>query len=370
MIYLDSAATSFQKPKRVKRGICQALDTCASVGRGGYPAAMEAAQRVYDCRRVAADLFDGEAEQVVFTMNATHGLNLAISSLVPQGGRVVISGFEHNAVTRPLYGKHARIIVAGRALFDPEECLSAFEAALKTKPDVAICTHVSNVFGYILPIVEIARLCKDRGVPLVIDASQSAGVLPVSLRKTGAAFIAMPGHKGLMGPQGTGLLLCNMPGEPLLRGGTGSESKQQSMPQALPERLEAGTLNVCGLAGLLEGLRFVKEQGCGKLLRHEQRLRKHLERELKAHRRFRLFTGSPQTGVLSLQISGTDCEEGAALLAQERIAVRAGLHCAPLAHESAGTLQQGTLRFSFSPFNTEQEVDQLLRVVKKLFPEK
>lgn len=368
MIYLDSAATTFQKPVAVPNAVTRAMQTCASVGRGGHAAAMAAAETVYQGRVMAAELFDADPEQVVFTMNATHGLNIAIRSLLSQGARVVVSGFEHNAVTRPLHALHADVRVAGEKLFDADDTLRAFERAIAAKPDAVICTHVSNVFGYILPVEEIAALCRAENVPFILDASQSAGSLPVSLRRSGARFIAMPGHKGLYGPQGTGILLCADGGRPLLFGGTGSNSTEQEMPDFLPDRLEAGTHNVCGIAGLTEGMRFVRKQTPAAIFRREQALLHQMQGELREQKNFRLFTGPSQAGVLSVNVENADCEEAAQALAQEGIAVRAGLHCAPLAHRSAGTAETGTVRFSFSAFNTPHEVRRAAEVCKKLFP--
>lgn len=370
MIYFDSAATTLQKPQSVYDAVQRTMRTAAGVGRGGYAAAERAAQTVYACREEAAALFDAEPERVIFTMNATHGLNIAIATLVKPGARVVTSGFEHNAVTRPLYALGAEVIEAGRRLFDPEDTLNAFDAALRLHPQAAVCTHVSNVFGYVLPIERIARLCADRGVPLIIDASQSAGILPLSLRKTGAAFLAMPGHKSLYGPQGTGLLLCAESGEPLMQGGTGSNSELQQMPDFLPDRLEAGTHNVCGIAGLCEGIRFVRRRTPQCIFAHEHSLLRLLERQLRPLRELTLYTGEEQSGVLSLIVRGVDCEEAADLLGRSGAAVRAGLHCAPHAHRSAGTIDTGTVRVSFSAFNTAQEVRQFADLCKKLFSER
>lgn len=367
MIYFDSAATSFQKPQSVTAAMGWALRHCSSVGRGGHPAAMAAAQTVYRCRALAAQLFDAQPEQVVFTMNATHGLNIALHSLVRPGGRVVISGLEHNAVTRPLHALEAQVVTARAGLFDQTGALAAFERALEEPADAVVCTHVSNVFGAVLPLQAISALCRSRGVPLVIDASQSAGLLPVSLAGTGAAFVAMPGHKSLYGPQGTGILLCAGDCAPLLHGGTGSNSLEQEMPDFLPDRLEAGTHNVTGISGLAAGLRFVLQQGPERILRHEQRLLQQLMQELDGLRRLHLFTGPGQTGVLSFTVDGADCEEVAALLAEHGVAVRAGLHCAPLAHATAGTLETGTVRISFSAFNRPGEVAEFGRLCRKLF---
>ena len=345
MIYLDNGATSFPKPAFVRRAVGEAMTRCANPGRGGYSAAMEAARVVYQCREEAAQLFGCEPEQVVMTSNCTHGLNIAIRTLVKPGGRVVISGFEHNAVTRPLHGLGAEIVVAGRRLFNWENTLEEFEKALKKGTDAAVFTHVSNVFGYILPVEEMAALCRERGIPFAIDAAQSAGSVPVSLRKLGADFIAMPGHKGLLGPQGTGLLLCSRTPEPLLRGGTGSESIRQEMPDFLPDRAEAGTVNVPGIAGLAASLGYLRRVGTDGIFRREQEMAKYCARELEKLG-MKVFFGDHQAGTVSF-VPNCDCEKAAEILAKQGIAVRAGLHCAPLAHESAGTLETGTVRVSF-----------------------
>ena len=363
MIYFDSAATSFQKPKTVAEAVTRAIRECASPGRGGYRPAMNAAEELYKCRELAGELFSCAADNVVFTMNATHGLNMAINTLVKPGGNVVISGFEHNAVWRPLNKLGARIRIAGRNLFDPEDTLKQFDALVRPGMDAVICTHVSNVFGYILPVQEIAELCRRRGVPFVLDASQSAGVLPVSMEHLNADFIAMPGHKGLYGPQGTGLLLCGRMPEPLLCGGTGSLSRSSEMPDFLPDRGEAGTHNVPGICGLMEGMRFIDKLGIGRILQHEKALCRCIAENLKTEKRIRLFWSDSgcQTGVLSLCFAGRDCEMAAEYLAQHGCAVRGGLHCAPLAHESAGTLECGTVRLSPSAFSTPKQADILSR---------
>jgi selenocysteine lyase/cysteine desulfurase len=226
---------------------------------------------------------------------------------------------------------------------------------------------VSNVFGFIQPVEDIAAICRSRRVPFIIDASQSAGVLPLNMGALGAAFIAMPGHKGLYGPQGTGVLLCreDVPTRPLLEGGTGSQSIQQQMPDFLPDRLEAGTLNMPGIAGLLAGIRYVRRGGQEKILAHEKHLTQIAAQGLAAMPGMRIFA-SPglrhQTGVLSLTVEGLDVESIGSALAERGFAVRTGIHCAPSAHRTAGTLDTGTVRVSFSDFNTPEEVARLLRV--------
>ncbi len=310
MIYFDSAATSFQKPASVAAAMWEALASMSSPGRGGYPAAARAADTAFQCRSELAEMFGlRNPEQVVFTLNATHALNIAIKSLVPPGGRAVVSGYEHNAVTRPLEALGAKIAVAAAPLLDMEAL--------------------------------------------------------------GAAFVAMPGHKGLYGPQGTGALLCreDVLTRPLLEGGTGSQSIQQRMPDFLPDRLEAGTLNMPGIAGLLAGIRYVRRGGLEKILAHEKHLTQMTVQGLETLPGLRLFV-SPglrnQTGVLSLTAEGVDVENMGSALAERGIAVRAGIHCAPYAHRTVGTLDTGTVRISFSDFNTPEEVARLLRAVQGL----
>ncbi|MBO5340998.1 MAG: aminotransferase class V-fold PLP-dependent enzyme [Oscillospiraceae bacterium] len=368
MIYLDSAATTLQKPGSVARAMCRAVTTMASPGRGGYSAADSAARTAFECREEAARLFGLEnPEHVIFTCNATHALNIAIKSLVKAGDTVLVSGYEHNAVTRPLSALGVTIKVADGTLFDPEDMIERFERMLTPNVDAVICTHVSNVFGYILPIDEIARLCRQRSVPLIVDASQSAGRLSVDISRWNAAFVAMPGHKGLYGPQGTGLLLCSAPACPIMEGGTGSESMLQQMPAFLPDRLEAGTHNIPGVSGLLEGLRFVKRVGVKNIGRHETDLIRHMAKELSHIPGVHVFYAPQnQSGALSFTVDGLDCEDVGQRLAAMNIAVRCGLHCAPLAHRTAGTLQTGTVRASVSAFSTEKEIGRFVNAVKKV----
>ena len=370
MIYLDAAATSFQKPASVAQAVTRAMRTMSSPGRGSYPNARAADETLFRCRELAAELFGvPSAEQVIFTMNATHALNIAIKTLVKPGSRVAVSGYEHNAVTRPLHALDAEVIVADSPLFDQKAALRAFERALDNGVEAVVCTHVSNVFGFVLPIEAIAARRRSAKVPLIIDASQSAGVLPLDLTKLGAAFIAMPGHKGLYAPQGTGLLLCNREVQPLIEGGTGSESLMQDMPAFLPDRLEAGTHNVPGIAGLEAGLRFVRDTGIERIRAHERRLLELACKQLQKLRPVRLFytpNAALQTGVLSLTVKDRECFEVSEALAARGIAVRSGLQCAPFAHRTAGTLPDGTVRVSFSAFNRGSEVETLVRVLQSV----
>ena len=361
MIYLDHAATSWPKQAEVRAASARAMASLCNPGRGGYPGAMDAAQEVYRCRRLAGSLFGATPEQVVFTPSCTFGLNAAIQTLVRPGDTAVISGFEHNAVLRPLHARGARVRIAGKRLFDREDTLAAFRRAIPGAK-VVVCTHVSNVFGYILPIAEIAALCRREGVPLIIDAAQSAGTLPVSLKELGADFIAMPGHKGLMGPMGTGILLCARVPDPLVYGGTGVESARRDMPDFLPERMEAGTANVSGICGLAAGLGLLRDRGTEGILRREQDCCRMAANGLK-RMGYEVFSGPDQGGVLSFR-GKKDCEEMARWFADHSIWLRAGLHCAPLAHESAGTFYTGTVRVSFGPDQGQAQVRRLLAVAE------
>ena len=369
MIYLDSAATTLEKPPSVPKASAWAMTHLASPGRGGHKAGMGAAELVYRVREQAAQLFHvGDPERVILTSNATHGLNVAIHSLVRPGGTVLISGYEHNAVTRPLHAiPGVKVKVAAGKLFDADEAYAAFEREISPEVDVVICNHVSNVFGFIQPVERIAKVCRERGKSLVVDASQSAGIVPVNMEEWNAAFVAMPGHKGLYGPQGTGLLLCGADTVPLLYGGTGSLSAQQEMPDFLPDRLEAGTQNVCGAAGLLEGIRFVSHKGIERIHAHECWLAQRMMDRLAGVKGLQIFRGGQnQSGLFSVVVDGMDCEAIAEQLARQDVAVRAGLHCAPLAHQTAGTAESGTIRFSFSAFNSAYQVDQAAMVFQNI----
>ena len=370
MIYLDAAATTLQKPKSVSSAVGKAVKTLTSPGRGQYYNAMLSSKIAYECREKAARLFNVPyPDNVVFTFNATHGLNMAINSLVEKGDRVVVSGYEHNAVMRPLKHLGAETVVAGCGLFDVTGAISAFEKVITPETKAVVCTHVSNVFGFILPVERIGEICRERGIPFIVDASQSAGVLEVDFSKLNAEYVAMPGHKGLYGPQGTGLLLCRKKVAPLLKGGTGSSSKLSYMPDYLPDAGEAGTHNMPGISGLSAGLDFVLSKGTERILHHERELLNFLVPRLSAMDGIRVFAAKNncvQSGVLSFLPEHMDCEYYADLLSQYGVAVRAGFHCSPYAHDSAGTYDTGTVRVSVSAFNTKDELAQFIKICKRI----
>lgn len=370
MIYLDNAATTLIKPPGVLRNVTWAFGHLSSPGRGGHKAAMDAAQTAYECRMAASRFFNVKnPENIIFTFNATHALNIAIKSLARRGEKVVISGYEHNSVTRPLHSIGAMVSVAGSELFEPEMALMAFEKRLSDDTALVVCNHISNVFGYILPVERMIAECRERKIPFILDASQSSGHMEIDFEKLGADFVCMPGHKGLYGPQGTGLLLCARTPDALLQGGTGSHSLSPEMPQYLPDRLEAGTHNMPGISGLMAGLEFVMKKGVRNILAHERELIDFAAGELikiDGVRVFRSDYGYCQSGVLSFIIDGIPCETVGNALASRDIAVRAGLHCAPLAHKTAGTIATGTVRVSVSYFNDKRDISALVSAVKSI----
>ncbi len=369
MIYLDNAATTLRKPPEVAQAAAMAIRSCANPGRGGHAAAERAEETVWRTRSLAARFFDLEAEQICFTANATESLNIALRTLVQPGDRVLISGLEHNAVTRTLAGLDARTDVVTAPIFRKDAWIEGFRRAMSSETRTVVCVHVSNVFGAVLPVEEIGELCATRGIPFVVDASQSAGLLPVRPEAWKADFVAMPGHKSLLGPQGTGLLLCCRQPAPLRFGGTGSRSLDQTMPEELPERLEAGTLNVPGIAGLGAGIAYLSKQDPVVLQKRERRL---LSIALKGLRELgaEVYEGPNQCAVLSFRLPGLDVEEAAAGYAARGVALRAGLHCAPLAHRTGGTLPEGTIRMSLSVFSRAEEIQGFLRQTRILLSQK
>ncbi len=375
MIYFDNAATTLTKPDKVFRACYEAGKTAANPGRGAHPPSVKAAEIVYTCREEAAHFFNlAEPERVIFTSNATHALNLAIKGALSDGGHVVISGYEHNSVLRPVAAMYdANIItfsVADAPLYKPREMVEAISARISEKTRYVVLNHVSNVFGYILPIYEVDALCAQKGIGLIIDAAQSAGVLPLDAKKLSACeYICMPGHKSLFGPQGTGILLClkDTLHKTLVEGGTGSVSNEVKQPSFLPDRFESGTLNVPGIAGLLEGIRFVRRLGTDEIRAHEEALVHHMSEGLSVIPDLEVFVSSNQsiqTGVLSFR-GKKGCEEIAEYLSSNGICVRTGLHCAPLAHMNANTYDTGTVRISFSYFSTKKEIERFLYVLNR-----
>ncbi len=376
MNYWDNAASTWPKPPAVGAAMARALRECGgNPGRAGHAMSLAAAQTMYTCRREVADFFGlPDPAGVVFTHNCTMALNTVIRGLAEPYGRVLISDLEHNAVWRSTFAldrHHPRVDIAAWSL-DEEETVENFRRAIRPDTRLLVCTHASNVFGVTMPIRRLAALAHEHGIPMCVDGAQSAGVLPIDMERDGVDYLCVAAHKGLYAPMGTGLLLCrdgtNVP--PLVRGGTGSLSRYPQQPEELPDRLESGTPNIPGIAGLLAGLRFVRQRGRERIYRHEMALVGRLYDRLASCKNMRLYTPRPVAGqsvpLLSVNVAGHASEEVAAALDARGIAVRAGLHCAPLAHRHFGTLPDGTVRLAPSAFSTAEEVEKICKLFHQI----
>lgn len=373
MVYFDNAATTLWKPKSVHRAVISSMKTAASAGRSGHSPAMRGGEILFDCRCEIANFFNiAEFNRVIFTLNATHALNIAINSLCATDQTVAISGYEHNSVTRPLHARNIPFKVIKSTLFDEFSMISQIKNLLEDGIRFFIINHVSNVFGQIAPIYEIDEILGNYNAKMIVDASQSAGVIDIDAKKLpNTQVICIAGHKSLYGPLGTGILIvnCDDMHNTLIQGGTGSSSYDINQPDFLPDKFESGTMNVHGIAGLLQGVTFIKETTTQKILSHEQMLVKILSGSLRQISGCKVFVSSNkelQTGVLSIVQQDKSCEDIAQKLADKNICVRAGLHCAPLAHKSASTLDTGTIRLSLGYSNTLSEVKHFLNVYEKI----
>lgn len=374
MIYLDNAATTWPKPPQVVGAMAEAQRKYgANPGRGGHQMSMKAGEMVYDVREKAAAFFGCPSpERVAFTLNATMALNMALKGLLQPGDHVITSCVEHHAVSRPCAQLQQQGVLWSAAMVwagDAQRTIREFERQLRPNTRLIVCNHASNVFGNVLPVAGIAQMAKRHGIPVLVDASQSAGHVPIHMERDGIAVLCAAGHKGLYGPQGTGLLInaAGLPMHTILEGGTGSLSAQMRQPDFWPDRMESGTVNMPGIVGLGEGISFVDNLGISTIAQYAGSLRRYLAQELQRLPDVRVFDlPGDNTGVLSFQVGHMDCEQVAENLNQADIAVRAGLHCAPMAHRWAGTLEQGTVRVSPGVYSTNRDVERLVQVVKAL----
>ena len=366
-VYFDHAATSYPKPPEVMVALCEALEEAGgNPGRSGHALSLAAAEGIYDCRAAIAALFDAPSpERVVFTRGATEALNLAMRGLY-RGGRILISDIEHNAVYRTaiaLAGERVDIYPTDR------DAAEAVAERITADTTLVVACHASNVFGRVLPIARIGEVCRARDVPFVVDAAQSAGHMPISVRRSHIEALCAPAHKGLLGIQGAGFVIFSekIHPSPLMYGGTGTESRARGMPSELPERLEAGTPPTPAIFALRGGIAVVRERGVEAIGAHIADLEKHLRLSLAALPSLRLVAPDESgSGVISFCHRTLTAEEVAERLDAERIAVRAGLHCAPLAHRAAGTEQTGTVRVSLGLSNTLADCERLLEVLDSI----
>ena len=375
MIYFDNAATTFPKPREVTAAVAHHMQAHGgNPGRGAHPLALAAAEAVYDARSEIASFFGGgKPENVIFTQNATHALNLAIFGTVKPGDHILISNLEHNSVFRPI-AELFRRGTASYSIFDAlggeEETLASIKKLLRRNTRVLVCTHASNICPKLLPLERISRFCRERGILHIADVSQSAGIYPITVGES-ADIICAPGHKGLYGPQGTGFCLFADNFDfarisPTVFGGNGLNSAKAEMGRTPPESFEGGTLAAPAIAGLCRGVRFVKRTGMERIRAHESAICERIHSFLLRRDGVQVYlpheTASP---ILLFNVEGISATELSARLSARGVCTRAGMHCAPLAHEALGT-GGDALRLSFSAFNTAAEAEEFCRIFSEI----
>lgn len=381
MIYLDNAATTFPKPEIVYKTMDTFYRTLgANPGRSGHKMAMLAEKEIEDTRNVIARLFGiKDPGRFIFTFNATDAINMGIKGLLKSGDHVITTYLEHNAVSRALYGLEKRKVItitkarnSVEGFIDPDD----IKSAIKPNTKLIVISHAPNVLGTIQPIQEIGNIARENNVIFMVDAAQTTCVCEIDVNKSYVDMLAFTGHKGPLGPTGTGGIYVgervNL--EPWREGGTGFEPASLSQPEELPFKLESGTPNTVGIAGLRAGIEYVLSKGISNIRTHEQKLIKILINALEHDRRFILYGTADinkKVGILSINIRGYKPLEVGAILDQSfDIAVRPGLHCAPFAHQMLGTFPDGTVRISTGLFNTEDDINQLIKALNKIASEK
>lgn len=375
MIYLDNGATSFPKPLSVRQNVDISLKKfSANPGRSGHSLSLRAAKEIFECRKRLKELFNvNSEEEIIFTENCTMALNTVIFGLLSEGDHVLISSMEHNSVTRPLESLKDKGVTYSTFDYSYDDNVTVDNVRNLIKPEtkLVICTHASNVFGFRFPIERICALCHAYGILFCVDSAQSAGVFDIDVGTNQYDFVCMSGHKSLYGPMGTGVLILNNRNlKPLLYGGTGTESVKKSQPEGLPEKFESGTQNMNGISGLKAGVDFVKNRGIKNIYNHEYKLAKRLFNGLANNRKVITYNKSFDYGkvapVVSFNIDGIYSEDIVAKLNKYGIMTRGGLHCSPLAHTTMNTIENGTVRVVPGAFNTINDINYLLNVIRKL----
>lgn len=377
VVYLDHAASSWPKPPEVLKAMHDCMEQyAANPGRGSHELAVKASRVLFEGRKQLAKLFNiKNPNDIAYAPNTTFALNLAIKGFVKEGEHILCTAIEHNSVRRPLeYLKRTKNVQVTYVKTDEQGRLSLEDVRreITSKTSLIVSTHSSNLLGSIMPVEELGQLCRDRQIKLLVDAAQTAGTMEVDVQKLGIHMLAFPGHKGLLGPQGTGGLYIDpeIDLEPLLHGGTGSQSEAAEQPDVRPDRYEAGTQNTVGVAGLVEGVKYIHKQTVQQIHAKEWNLTQRIMQGLMGIDGVTILgpqIGQNKTGIVAFTIAGADSSEVAFILDQSfHIAVRAGFHCTPLAHEMVGTLERGAVRASVGCFTTEQETDQLLDAVREI----
>ena len=376
MVYFDNAATTFPKPVDVIDSVISAMKNSANPGRGGYSMSAKAGEDVYSARYEISKLFSCKSENVIFTKNCTESLNTAIKGLVKNNDHILISSLEHNSVLRPVIKLNEKRNISYDIVKiipeNPEQTILNFLMKIRNNTKVIVCTHVSNVFGTVLPVKEIAEIAKKKGIYFILDAAQSAGTLKIDMSDGLFDVVCAPGHKGLYGPMGTGVMCLSdsvLP-ETMLEGGTGSFSMNYKQPDILPDRYESGTLNYPGIKGLLSGLEFIKKQGGPEgIYKHEMYITDMLYNDLKNISGLTVFDNmlsSVKAPLLSLKIKNYPSETVASLLDSYGFAVRGGYQCSYLAHKFYNTEEYGTVRISPGYFNTKYQIKNLCFYLNKI----
>ena len=376
-VYLDNAATSYPKPASVTAAMVDCMKKSGgNPGRGSHRLALAAAQEIYACREAAARMFGADATQVIFTLNTTHALNLAIKGVMGLGGHALCSDMEHNSVYRPLY-RLAREGVAEFAVFSTfpnaphrteDMVLSSLISKLRPDTRLVVCSHTSNICSATLPIARIGSLCRRLGILFAVDAAQSAGAIPIDMERMNIDILCLPGHKGLMGPQGTGMLILRggITLDTLMEGGNGMDSLRGEMSEDAPERYEAGTLQTPAIAGLRAGLAYVNSVGVEAIGEHERRLGLRLRDGLMTLPKVKVYAPHHEGSVVLFSVDGYTSDEVGQILDCAGICVRTGFHCSALGHRTLGTPDDGAVRASLGWWSKERDVEAVLRAVKGL----
>lgn len=378
LIYLDNAATGFPKPQKVIEDMQQLMMYAGgNAGRGSHILAMRAAEKVFDCRCKLAQFFDAESpEQVCFTLNTTHGLNMCIKGLLKKGDHVLISDIEHNAAYRPIYKLHTQNKIEydvfpsmlGDEKRSAERICEEIGKLVKHNTKMLICSGSSNISSMTMPLEDIGRLCRRLGILFVVDGAQCAGHIPISIKKMNIDALCVPGHKGLLGPQGSGAVILgkDIHMQTLMEGGNGVDSLEGVMSYQSPERYEAGTLPIPAIVGLCAGIETVNSVGLDKIEAHESRLFRRARGYLLGVKGVTVYTPEYEGSVLLFNVEGRGSEEVARILADKGICVRGGYHCSALGHKTMGTLKSGAVRASFGLFNSSKDIDIFCEAVNDI----
>lgn len=379
MIYFDNSATTYPNPASVNRAMVGAMKRYgANPGRSGHTLSRKSGMKLESCRKIAAEMFGAkDSSAVVFTINCTAALNMVIKGILKPGDHVVTSCLEHNAVMRPLKSLEAIDVSYTTAQVypcDPDKTVDSFRKAITSKTALIITTHASNVWGVRMPVKRIAALGKVYGIPVLVDAAQSAGLIPIDITASGIDYLCVAGHKGLYGPMGTGMMITSH-GDALntiIEGGTGTDSMKFCQPKQMPQKFESGTPNMPGICGLCAGMEFVKSKGIDNIFEHESRLISYIYDKLSAMPNVQLYMPKPQKDffvpIISFNIKGYISDEIGKILDARGIEVRTGLQCAPSAHEFAGTSETGVVRVSPSVFSTHAQAEKLVEAVSLIPP--